>query len=149
VSTSTQIAATLDRLSPASLRELVLEQQRLIHSKSAEIDNLKLLVEKLRRMHFGTKSEKILREVDQLELRLEDLEAAEVELAPASDPAVELPAGKRPARRPLPASFPREEKVLQPAEKQCGSCGGTLRVLGEDSSEMLDYVAGHFKVSPP
>jgi len=146
VSPSAQTAATLEQLNPAALRELVLEQQRLIHSKSAEIDNLKLLVEKLRRMHFGTKSEKILREVDQLELRLEDLEAAEVELAPPSEPLVESPTRKRPARRPLPASLPREEQVLEPAEKQCGNCGGTLRALGEDSSEMLECVPGHFKV---
>jgi transposase len=146
VSTATQTAATLEQLSPADLRDLILEQQRLIHSKSTEIDNLKLLVEKLRRMHFGTKSEKILREVDQLELRLEDLEAAEVELAPPSEPVAETAKRQRPARRSLPAALPREEQVLRPSETQCGSCGGALRPLGEDASEMLEYVPGHFKV---
>ena len=145
MSPATQTAATLEQLSPLALRELVLDQQRLIHSKSAEIDNLKLLVEKLRRMHFGTKSEKVLREVDQLELRLEDLEAGEAELVPQPS-IVAAPVRQRPARRPLPASLPREEQVLKPSETQCGSCGGALRELGEDSSEMLEYVPGHFKV---
>jgi transposase len=146
VSIATQTAATLEQLSPAALRELVIEQQRLIHSKSTEIDNLKLLVEKLRRMHFGTKSEKILREVDQLELRLEELEAAEVELAPPSEPVAETAKRQRPVRRPFPVALPREEQVLRPSESQCGSCGGALRPLGEDTSEMLEYVPGHFKV---
>ena len=146
MSPTAQTAETLAQLSPAALRELVLDQQGLIHSKSTEIDNLKLLVEKLRRMHFGTKSEKVLREVDQLELRLEDLETGEAELAPQPGIIVDAPVRQRPARRPLPASLPREEQVLKPAETQCGSCGGALRELGEDSSEMLEYVPGHFKV---
>lgn len=135
----------LEQMSPAALRELVLEQQKQLSAKSTEIDNLKLLIEKLRRMHFGTKSEKILREVHQLELRLEDLEAAEAArpVRPASEALAPQP---RPARRPLPAELPREEQIIAPAEQQCSSCGGVLRHLGEDTSEMLELVPSYFKV---
>lgn len=130
----------------ATLRELVLEQQRLLHSKSAEIDSLKMLVDKLRRLHFGTKSEKVLRDIQQLELRLEDIETSEAAQAPAAEMPKEALAQRRPARRPLPAALPREEQVIEPGEQQCGKCGGALRPLGEDSSEMLEYVPGHFQV---
>jgi len=40
-----------------------------------EIEHLKLLLAKLLRMHFGRKSEKLARQIEQLELRLEELES--------------------------------------------------------------------------
>jgi len=40
---------------------------------SDEINRLKLLISKLQRMLFGQKSEKLERQIDQLELELEDL----------------------------------------------------------------------------
>jgi transposase len=40
----------------------------------------------------------------------------------------------------------REEQTIAPAEQQCSQCGGALRRLGEDTSEMLDLVPGYFKV---
>ena len=58
----------LNALDPETLKALVLSQQ-------AEIENLKLLVLKLKRMHFGAKSEKLNADIQQLELRLEELEA--------------------------------------------------------------------------
>ena len=86
----------LNALDPETLKALVLSQQ-------AEIENLKLLVLKLKRMHFGVKSEKLNADIEQLELKLEELEANQA----AADP---LPAQlvttvvtpKKPARRPLP-----------------------------------------------
>ncbi len=140
-----QTAEALDQMNMAALRELVLEQQRQLSAKSTEIGNLKLLIEKLRRMHFGTKSEKLLREVHQLELRLEDLETAE-SARPVTPQSAAAAARPRPARRPLPAELPREEQIIEPAEDQCRQCGGVLRPLGEDSSEMLELVPSYFKV---
>jgi transposase len=59
-------------------------------AKTLEIEKLKLQLARLRRMQFGRSSEKIAREIEQLELRLEDLEAeatasTEAAAAPASD----------------------------------------------------------------
>ena len=51
----------------------------------------------------------------------------------------------KPVRRPLPEHLPREEQVHQPA-CDCPECGGELKVLGEDVSEMLEYVPARFKV---
>jgi len=128
-----------------ALRALVLEQHAALLSRNTEIDNLKLLVLKLKRMHFGHKSEKLDRKIEQLELRLEDLEAAEPPRSTApSTPEAELP--KRPARRPLPESLPRTTQTHSPKHTACPDCGGRLRELGEDAAEVLEYVPGHFEV---
>ncbi len=67
----------LDSLGIELLKQLALAQQ-------TEIDNLNLLVLKLKRMHFGQRSEKMNADIAQLELWLEDLEAnqAAVEALP-------------------------------------------------------------------
>ncbi|MEJ0072205.1 MAG: transposase [Pseudomonadota bacterium] len=44
-----------------------------------EIEKLKFQIAKLRRMQFGRSSERIAREIAQLELRLEELETGEAE----------------------------------------------------------------------
>src|SRR6202035_5766309 len=94
----------LGSLDVASLKALVL-------AKHTEIENLNLLVLKLKRMHFGQRSEKMSADIEQLELRLEDLEANQAAVAPLpaqlATSAVNERAAKKPARRPLPAALPR------------------------------------------
>ena len=51
-----------------------------------------------------------------------------------------------PIRRPLPEHLPRETRKYMPKHKQCPDCGGTLKQLGEDVSEILEYVEVRFKV---
>jgi chromosome segregation ATPase len=46
-----------------------------LNTRSAEIEHLKLQIAKLRRMQFGRKSEKLDHQIEQLELKLEDLQA--------------------------------------------------------------------------
>jgi len=142
----------LNKLDSAALKALVIEQhaELLSHkaelaSQKSEIDSLKLLIVKLKRMQFGTSSEKLARHIDQLELRLEDLEtsrAAESVLA-ARESIARL---RQPVRRTLPAELPRETHTLLPEETVCPDCGGALDRLGEDVSEMLEYVPARFKV---
>jgi transposase len=93
---------------------------------------------------FGTKSEKITREIEQLELKLEELEVRKAERAEAR-PGSEPPS-KRPSRQPLPEHLPREVHVHMPDADTCTACGGGLSKLGEDVSEMLEYVPASFKV---
>jgi len=106
---------------------------------------LVLLVEKLQRMLFGTKSEKVLRQIEQLQFQLEDLQVAgaieELRAAPA-----ERPVPAKPFRRPLPEHLPREVHTHMPEHDACPDCGGRLRELGEDVAEMLEYVRACFKV---
>jgi len=57
------------------LQEEILSQRKQLASRDAEIEHLKLLIAKLRRMQFGRSSEKRDRQIEQLELLLEELEA--------------------------------------------------------------------------
>src|SRR5438270_6092550 len=81
----------LDGLDPETLKALLIathnesiEQHKQLRSNSHEIEHLKLVIEKYRRMIFGRKSEKLARELEQLELRLEELETTQ-----AADQAAE------------------------------------------------------------
>jgi transposase len=134
----------LNTLDADQLRALILTQQEQLISRDTEIENLKLLVLKLKRMQLGQKSEKFHKQVEQLELRLEDLEASRAALPPPV--AVPPIAGSKPVRRPLPEQLPRETEIYAPKQESCPDCGGTLRRLGEDVSELLEYVPARFKV---
>src|SRR5713226_4370611 len=140
----------LHQLDPTALKALILSQHEQLASRDNEIEHLKLLIAKLRRMQFGRKSEKLDRQIEQLELRLDELEATPAEkVAPSQTPATVTPAANvaaKPARKPLPAHLPREVRKYPPKQKACPDCGGELKHLGEDVSEILEYVAAHFKV---
>jgi len=143
----------LDALDPATLKAMFLIQQTELLSHKAQIEHLQLLIAKLRRMQFGRSSEKIGRRIEQLELQLEELEAAaapEPVAEPASSPTVgidSVPEDRAPARRrKLPSHLPRETRTHPPKEESCAKCGGAFRKLGEDVSEMLEYIPASFKV---
>ena len=121
-----------------------LQELTLIHEKR------KLRLARLLRQQYGASSEKLRAAIDQLELLLEDVEE---QIAEATPPAPQQPAAsvsvqaerRKPVRRPLADSLPREV-VIHPAPCTCPQCGGTLRVLGEDVTEVLDYVPATFRV---
>jgi transposase len=133
-----------------SQRELLLSKDEQLISRDNEIEHLKLLIARLRRVQFGRKSEKLDREIEQLELRLDELEATQAEKVVASQtPAVPVSAvnaAAKPARRPLPEHLPRETRKYPPKQAACPDCGGELKHLGEDISEILEYVPARFKV---
>jgi len=124
----------------------LLEQQEAITSRNHEIENLKLLILKLKRMKFGRSSEKLDRQIEQLELRLEDLETAEAASEPAPSTAPPSSNRRKGTRGPLASHLPRETETHAPKHNVCPDCGGALRALGEDVSEILEYVPAHFKV---
>jgi transposase len=153
----------LDTLNPEALKALIFTQHEQLLSQSEgllskseqlvsrdnEIEHLKLLIAKLLRLQFGRKSEKLDREIEQLELRLDELEATQAEkAAPSQTPAVAMPAvnAAKPTRRPLPEHLPREVWKYPPKQEACPDCGGELKHLGEDVSEILEYVPARFKV---
>jgi transposase len=136
----------LSGLDVDALRALILAQQQELASRDTEIDNLKLLILKLKRMQFGRKSEKLDKQIEQLELRLEDLEASQPVHIPTEPSIAQTPAARKPARRSLPEQLPRETETYLPKHEACPDCGGQLRLLGEDVSEILEYVPARFKV---
>jgi transposase len=139
----------LDALHPNELKALIFSQREQLLSRDNEIEHLKLLIARLRRMQFGRKSEKVEREIEQLELRLDELQATQTEKgAPSQTSAVAVPivSAAKPTRRPLPEHLPRETRKYPPKQEACPDCGGELKQLGEDVSEMLEYVPARFKV---
>ncbi len=119
-------------------------------ARALEIEKLKFAIARLRHERFGASSERAARLIDQLELQLADLEetAAESEVAAeAAGAAVAIHgfARRKPARRPLPDHLLRD-RVVYPAPSACPCCGGVLRKLGEDVTESLEHVPGHWKV---
>src|ERR1022692_3736157 len=141
----------LQALLLAEHKERIAAHQQLL-SQESEIAHLKLLLSQLRRMQFGRKSEKLERQIEQLELRLEDLQKVEAaEDAPAvevssSEPSPDTSAANVKRRRPLPEHLPRKTQTHVPKHSACPDCGGELRKLGEDVSEVLEYVPACFHV---
>jgi transposase len=135
----------------ADARSEAANAQAELSSTEAFISHLKLEIEKLRRTLYGTRSERKARLLDQMELQLEELEAAATEDELAAEKAartqtVQSFQRKRPARRPFPAHLPRERVVI-PAPESCPCCGSTkLSKLGEDITETLEVVPRQWKV---
>ena len=141
---------TLKRLLLARDAELA---QARAEASSAEalITHLRLTIEKLKRDLFGPRNERTARLIDQMELQLEELEAAATEDEVAAEKAaattqVHAFTRKRPARKPFPAHLPRE-RVIVPGPTTCNCCGSSrLAKLGEDVTEKLEVVPRQWKV---
>jgi len=149
----------LDGLDPETLKALLIakhnesvQQHKQLKSNTHEIQHLKLVIEKYRRMIFGRKSEKLTRELEQLELRLEELETTEAQdqatetEQPGSTHTETRRGPSRPRRKPLPEDLPREIITYMPEHECCPDCGGQLRQFGEDVSEQLERIPATYKV---
>lgn len=134
-----------------ALRQLVLEgraeTQRLrkeVQHHECTIEKLKLQLARLKRMQFGRSSEKLNEQIEQLELLIEELETP-AQRAPVAASDSPQTTKHKPARRPLPEHLPRES-VVHDTACTCPACGAALRKIGEDISEVLEFVPEHWKV---
>ena len=126
----------------------------LLSTLKQENDRLGVRLARLLADKFGRRSEKI--PSAQLGLFLEQVlasaQATPDELAePVSmpEPAPAAPPKRRAIRKPLPRHLPREVVVLEPAaaDRICPVCGKEKQQrIGFETSEMLEWVPGHFKV---
>ncbi|HBH4450980.1 TPA: transposase, partial [Escherichia coli] len=102
-----------------------------IEEDEREIEHLRAQIEKLRRMLFGTRSEKLRREVELAEALLKQREQdSDRYSGREDDPQVPRQLRQSRHRRPLPAHLPREIHRLEPEESCCPECGGELDYLG-------------------
>jgi transposase len=148
---------TLKRLLQARDAELVQARAEASSARaeasSAEalVLHLRLTIEKLKRDLFGARNERKARLVDQMELQLEELQAAATEDEVAAEKAAAITqvrafTRRKPARKPFPAHLPRE-RVVVPGPTTCACCGSTrLAKLGEDLTERLEVVPRQWKV---
>jgi transposase len=118
--------------------------QALVIAQKLELEKLRFEIACLKRMKFGRSSEQLDHQITQMQLTLEDLEAT---LAETPEHIRAAPKGQslHPVRRALPEHLPREE-IVHETPCTCPACGGALRRLGEDVSEMIEYVPGRYQV---
>ena len=152
---------SLDQLSPEQLRTIAAQlMQRVenldqkvesmdkqIHHYKTVNDKLTHEIAQLKRFKFAKRSEQLSPDQASLLDDLIDADIAAIEaeleaLQPAPAPTV---ARQRPKRTALPPEFPRTQIHHEPDNTQC-TCGCTLKRIGEDVSEKLDYTPGVFTV---
>src|SRR6266566_1230207 len=128
------------------LRALLLAE-RAHHAE--ELERLTAIIKELQRHRFGRRAERL--DPEQLALALEDVEQtlAAADAAAENDTTAQKQATSRRRhinRGALPVHFPREEIVIDVADKTCACCGGLKHRIGEDVSERLDVIPAQFKV---
>jgi transposase len=152
VETLKRLVIERDALAQATAEELEASRAELrakreeLYTERLLIQKLKLQIARLKRMQFGSSSERHGERIAQLELLVEALES---NLPPQEDAAPTAPPTDsvkgKPARKPLPDHLPRQVEEHAPA-CGCPHCGTALKRLGEDVSEHLELIPEHFKV---
>ena len=124
-----------------------------LQAKAIEAEGLRMQIARLRHERFGRSSERLAGEVEQLELRLDevlaDIAAADGSAADGTDSGTAPVGDKAPrrGRRPLPEDLPRRDVEHLPVHGcACRACGGALRKVGDDVTEILEYRPGRFEV---
>jgi transposase len=147
---------------PELLRQMVMDLSTQLDANERRLQRIQNILEQLLRWRFGQKREKI----DERQLFLfavgleasgEDVEDFITEIGEERDDDDEPPtagAEEQPpkrsghGRRRLPRTLEREriEYELSEAERQCPQCAATMRRIGEEVSEHLEYVPASLKV---
>ena len=148
-----QKALAYERKAHDATRDELGAARNAIKLTTLQIEKLKAQLAKLRRMKFGQSSERMMQLADQLELTLEDLEAQQAHAECVmrgqvdQDEAEPPKARRKPKRAPLPDHLPRDVIVHSaPGADRCAACGRAASVLGEDVTEVLEYVPASFRV---
>ena len=107
----------LARAEASSARAEATNARAEASSAEALIAHLRLTIEKLKRDLFGPRNERKARLIDQMELALEELEAAASEDEVAAEKAaatmqVHAFTRRKPGRQPFPAHLPRERVIV-------------------------------------
>src|ERR1700734_68150 len=136
---------------PDSLPDDASALKALLVAAQAENERLIAIIKELQRYRFGPRSEKI--DPGQLALMLEDVEQAIAASAAQAESQTEDQPAKPPVQRKrqinrgaLPKHLPREDVVVDIADKSCPCCNGLRVKIGEDVSERLETIPARVKV---
>ncbi len=140
----------------AEIQQQLAQKDHHISVRDATIARLESTLAKLQRWRFGRRSEKL--SPDQISLWEETLDteiaAAEVELeairaervATPSESQAKVTPKRHPGRMKLSDTLPRVEIYHAAEHGTCAQCGSALEPIGEEVTEKIDYVPGHFQV---
>ncbi|WP_206240135.1 IS66 family transposase [Novosphingobium terrae] len=146
-------ALEVERSAHGETRQQLETAHNSIKLTALQIEKFKVQLARLRRMKFGQSSERMTLEADQLEFTLEDLEVEHAHTecvieGRVPEDALAKDAPRKPRRAPLPDHLPRDEVLhTAPDADGCSACGGAMGKLGEDVTEVLEYVPGRFRVT--
>ena len=134
-----------------SLEKTLCSKDREILYRQAKIDQLTHEMALLKRWKFGRSREQL----DSTQASLLD-EAVDADIAAIGEelehlapaPIIDAAPRQQPRRAALPPELPRVDQHHEPDSTICttAGCGYTLRRIGEDVSEKLDYTPGVFTV---
>lgn len=134
----------------ATCHALIQTQAEQLDNATRKISHMEHQLQQLLHRLYGRSSEKL--DPGQMALFAEMLR----ELQPAHPPIEPEPAASAPTPRPgnghgrrrLPADLPRERLVhdLPEDQKPCPCCGTRRTLIGDETSEQLDYVPAQVKV---
>ena len=134
--------ATAPKTTPATLEKAVALLGQFRQEWSNEKRHLELRIKSLEHRLFGSRSEKL--PIEDQQLALIDEVFAQQEPAATQDvvvdPDIEKRVAKKPVRRPLPEHLEVVEERLEPADKTCTHCGREQCLIREESSERLDLI---------
>ena len=137
---------------PAENRALIETQAAIVARPDAvahrdAIGMMPLQLERLRRMQLGRLSEKLTAEIAQLTLALEKLEAGADREGEPADRAPADPAGasRETPRAAADSKSSARTTIAHETACACPQCGGALRRLGEDVTEVRHYVPALFR----
>jgi transposase len=125
--------------------------QQIISDLFAENSSLKNQLSLLKAKRFGKSSEKLDKQISDLELKIEEEEEADCNKVidnslEESESDKNNKEKNKPKRKSLPDHLPREEKIINP-DPICPECGSNdLRKISDDITETLDYIPASFKV---
>ena len=128
---------------PAELRRFAAALAAEVHAKTLLIEKLKMQLAVLRRARFGRSSEKLDRDIEQLELLIGDMEESDAEQqatheAPERGASSSTSKKKPSVRVPLPDHLPLET-IVHDAPCVCPTCGGSkFGQIGADQRDVLD-----------
>jgi len=138
---------------PAVLKQIIAEQNVLLDQQRGQIEKLRHEMDRLRRMYFGPRSERLMPEQMLMPFVAQSFPAQ----LPAPRERVRDPKHFDRAkqvqtnghgRQKLPEHLKRVPVLhdLPDEKKRCGSCRKPLTRIGQDTSEQLEYTTSQFKV---
>lgn len=134
----------------AACYALIQVQREQLDSATRKISQMEHQLQQLLRRMYGRSAEKI--DPAQMALFAEMLRSLGAQNPPAEFPSAPVAAPALPSkghgRRRLPDDLPRERVIhdLAEGEKPCPCCGTMREVIGQETSEQLDYVPAQVKV---
>lgn len=140
---------------PVLLKEIIAQQAQIIAELAARVEKQAHEIERLKRMHFGPRSERLAPEQMLMPFAGQSFSA---QLPPPGAPPRE--SGSRTtatavkpeilghSRQTLPEHLKREPIVhdVPETEKRCACCRKPLVKIGQDESEQLEYTPSQLKV---